>query len=72
MSITNGIVSSNIYDKRDDFNFEIVNFPLYSLIILTESGARKLLLKLAAIGFLPNLLFVGLLVIFLGVNKELL
>ena len=26
MSITNGIVSSKIYDKRDDFNFEIVNF----------------------------------------------
>ena len=27
MSITNGIVFSKIYDKRDDFNFEIVNFP---------------------------------------------
>ena len=27
MSVTNGIVSSKIYDKRDDFNFEIVNFP---------------------------------------------
>ena len=27
MSITNGIVSSKIYDKWDDFNFEIVNFP---------------------------------------------
>ena len=27
MSIANGIVSSKIYDKRDDFNFEIVNFP---------------------------------------------
>ena len=26
MSITNGIVSSKIYNKRDDFNFEIVNF----------------------------------------------
>ena len=25
--ITNGIVSSKIYDKRDGFNFEIVNFP---------------------------------------------
>ena len=29
MSITNGIVSSKIYDKRDDFNFEIVNFPFH-------------------------------------------
>ena len=27
MSITNGIVSSKIYDKRDGFNFLIVNFP---------------------------------------------
>ena len=27
LSKTNGIVSSKIYDKRDDFNFEIVNFP---------------------------------------------
>ena len=27
LSITNGIVSSKMYDKRDDFNFEIVNFP---------------------------------------------
>ena len=27
LSITNGIVSSKIYNKRDDFNFEIVNFP---------------------------------------------
>ena len=26
LSITNGIVSSKIYDKRDDFNFEIVMF----------------------------------------------
>ena len=27
LSITNGIVSSKISDKRGDFNFEIVNFP---------------------------------------------
>ena len=27
LSITNGIVSSKIYDKWDDLNFEIVNFP---------------------------------------------
>ena len=27
LSITNDIVSSKIYDKRDDFNFEIV-FPI--------------------------------------------
>ena len=27
LSITNGIVFSKIYDKQDDFNFKIVNFP---------------------------------------------
>ena len=27
LSITNGIVSFKIYDKRDEFDFEIVNFP---------------------------------------------
>ena len=26
LSVTNGLVSSKIYDKRDDFNFKIVNF----------------------------------------------
>ena len=29
LSITNGIVSSKIYDKQDDFNFEIVIFSNY-------------------------------------------
>ena len=27
LSVANGFVSSKIYDKRDDFDFEIVNFP---------------------------------------------
>ena len=27
LSISNGIVSSKIYDKRDDVDFDIVNFP---------------------------------------------
>ena len=27
LSISNDIVSVKIYDKRDDFDFEIVNFP---------------------------------------------
>ena len=26
LSISNGFVSPKIYDKRDDFNFDIVNF----------------------------------------------
>ena len=28
LSITNGILSTKMYDKRDDYNFEIVNFHL--------------------------------------------
>ena len=27
LSISNDIVSTKIYDKRDDFDFESVNFP---------------------------------------------
>ena len=27
LTITNGFVSSEIYDKRDDFDFDILNFP---------------------------------------------
>ena len=27
LSISNDIVSTKIYDKHDDFDFEIVNFP---------------------------------------------
>ena len=29
LSISNDIVSTKIYDKRDDFDFEIVNFPIF-------------------------------------------
>ena len=28
LSIHNDIISTKIYDKRDDFNFDIVNFPV--------------------------------------------
>ena len=34
LSITNGIVSSNIYDKRDDFNFEIFHFLMEMFLAL--------------------------------------
>ena len=27
LSVANGFISSKIYDKRDDFDFDIVNFP---------------------------------------------
>ena len=29
VSVSNGFVSSKIYDKRDDFDFDIVNFPVF-------------------------------------------
>ena len=29
LSISNDIVSTKIYDKREDFDFEIVNFPIF-------------------------------------------
>ena len=29
LSIANGFVSSKNYDKRDDFHFDIVNFPFF-------------------------------------------
>ena len=29
LSISNDIVSTKIYDKRDDFDLEIVNFPFF-------------------------------------------
>ena len=33
-SISNDIVSTKIYDKRDDFDFEIVNFPFLDVMFL--------------------------------------
>ena len=29
LSISNGFVSSKIYDKRDDFDFDIIKFPIF-------------------------------------------
>ena len=37
LSITNDIVSTKIYDKRDDFDFEIVNFQLLDGDVPMES-----------------------------------
>ena len=34
LSTANDIVSTKIYDKRDDFDFEIVNFPLEMMMFL--------------------------------------
>ena len=32
LSVSNGFVSSKIYDKRDDFDFDIVNFPFFWMV----------------------------------------
>ena len=38
--ISNGFISSRIYYKRDDFDFDIVNFPflnaMFHVVLLTE------------------------------------
>ena len=34
LSICNDIVSTKIYDKRDDFDFEIVNFPFLVMFLV--------------------------------------
>ena len=34
LSISNDIVSTEIYDKRDNFDFEIVNFPFQMVMLL--------------------------------------
>ena len=54
LSISNGFVSSKIYDKRDDFDFDIVNFafldgdvprrPSYRVCIHMEKKVREHLL----------------------------
>ena len=33
LSISNGFGSSKIYDKRDDFDFDIVNFPFFDGVV---------------------------------------
>ena len=33
LSISNDIVSSKMYDKRDDFEFEIVNYPFLDSVM---------------------------------------
>ena len=38
LSISNGFVSSKIYDKRDDFDFDIVNFPFLDGDVLRSTS----------------------------------
>ena len=38
LSISNGFVSSKIYDKRDDFDFDTVNFWMMTFPVLPLTG----------------------------------
>ena len=40
LSYANGFVSPKIYDKRDDFDFDIVNFPFLDGDILHRASYR--------------------------------
>ena len=46
LSISNGFVSSKIYDKRDDFDLDIVNFPFLDsdvhVVLLIYLSAHKI------------------------------
>ena len=46
LSITNGIVSSKIYDKWHDFNFETVNFPFLEGDVPHSPSNRVYILQL--------------------------
>ena len=37
LSISNDIVSTKIYDRRDDFDFEIANFPFLVMLLALHS-----------------------------------
>ena len=38
LSVSGGIVSTRVYDKRDDFDFEIVNFPFLDGDVLCSAS----------------------------------
>ena len=68
LCISNGTVSTKIYDKRDDFDFDIVNFPFldgdvprrtsYGVYILDSPELLRILVTLTAVikPLLPNVL----------------
>ena len=40
LSISNDIVSTKIYNKREDFDFEVVNFPFFKAVVAGPAGRR--------------------------------
>ena len=55
LSISNGIVSTKIYDKRDDFDFEIVNFPFLDGDVPRSTSYGVYISQLNAFVFLEHL-----------------
>ena len=45
LSISNNIVSTKTYDKRDDFDFDIVNFPFYMVMFLVLHPMKSISLN---------------------------
>ena len=69
LPISNGFVSSKIYDKRDDFDFDIFNFPFLDVLLLTEyiytnlkglgdfsDQFRKIIMRYKRIGYNLNVM----------------
>ena len=46
LSISDGFVKTKIYDKRDDFNFDIVNFPFLDGDVPRSASYGFIFLKL--------------------------
>ena len=44
LSISNGFVSSKIYDKLDDFDFDIVNFPFFRMAMFHDFSHMECIL----------------------------
>ena len=55
LSKTNGIVSSKTYDKRDDFNFEVVKFPFLDGDVPRSPSYGVYVLRKVRIGTIPEL-----------------
>ena len=45
LSISSDIVSTKIYDKRDEFDFEIVNFPFLDVVFLVRHPMESISLN---------------------------
>ena len=55
LSKTNGIVSSKTYHKRDDFNFEVVNFPFLDGDVPRSPSYGVYVQRKVRIGTIPEL-----------------